>query len=186
MTPYDDDAHVIARSLDDPEAFAIIFDRHHDAIFSYVAKRIGLDEAADVASDVFVTAFRKRASFKPVRPEARPWLFGIAARMIARHRTARTRRLRLLPRVSGLTLPSGPADTEVLERDEIVRRSRMAAEALETLSNADRETLLLRVWAELSYEEIAEALDVPVGTVRSRINRARKKIRELFPGSEEV
>lgn len=165
------DAQVVSASIRDQGAFAEIFERHFDTVYGYLARRVGPELATDLASDVFLTAFERRARFDTGRAEALPWLYGIAANKLRGHRRSEERRLRALAR------------TPVLSGMDAGARSAIessVAEALVSLPLIDREVLLLFAWADLAYEEIAEALDIPVGTVRSRLNRARHALREVL------
>jgi RNA polymerase sigma-70 factor (ECF subfamily) len=168
------DSAAIASSLERPESFAVIFDRHYPAVHRYLARRIPSAQADDLASMTFVVAFERRRSFRPSSTSARPWLLGIATNLLhERHRLERRERgaLALLssePPTGADGLRPGArdgADTEQL------------AQALATLDPAQRDVLLLHAWEELSYEEIAEALEIPIGTVRSRLARARAHLR---------
>ncbi|MFC4059428.1 RNA polymerase sigma factor [Planomonospora corallina] len=178
-SPSSGDAALIERSLADPDAFAGLFDRHADEIHRYAARR--LDDAAsadDVTAETFLVAFRKRARYDLGRADARPWLYGIASNLISGHRRAETRRLRALARQA----PERAAGFEERSAERVTAdllRPALAA-ALTRLSSAERDLLLLVAWAELSYEEAAEALGIPVGTVRSRLSRTRTKIRRFL------
>lgn len=175
-----DDATLIAESLADPERFALVFDRHADDIHRYVSRRLGPDLADDVVSDTFLTAFRKRAAYDPSRADARPWLYGIASRLIRAHRRAETRRTRLLSRPPDV--PDEPFDERSAARVTSAQLQPRLAKVLTGLSAADRDLLLLVAWADLTYEECAAALGLPLGTVRSRLHRVRAKIRRAFGG----
>ncbi|WP_407564182.1 RNA polymerase sigma factor [Streptomyces sp. 184] len=172
----DGDAAVIEESLDRPEAFAELYDRYAPAIHRYVTRRLGTGAADDITADTFLAAFRARARFDSGRTSARPWLYGIAANLIGRHRRSEVRALRALAR----TGVDPVAHSWVDEADD-----RLAAEAahaplagaLAKLPAGDRHVLLLVAWADLSYAEVAEAMDIPIGTVRSRLSRARRKVR---------
>src|SRR5262245_11487226 len=93
------DGAAIAASVDDPDRFTGIFDRHFDAIYGYTARRLGRDVADDVGAAVFVEAFAGRTRFDSSRADARPWLYGIATNLIHRHRRTEARRLRAYARV---------------------------------------------------------------------------------------
>jgi RNA polymerase sigma factor (sigma-70 family) len=175
------DAQVIAASQGDPSVFAFVFDRHYDSVHRYLARRVGIDLADDLAAETFTTAFDVRRRYDAERPDARPWLFGIATNLVRHHRRSEARRLRAYARLDR------PADAEggfegVDARLDAERMGPAIAEALTRLSDGDRDTLLLFAWADLRYEEIAVALRIPVGTVRSRLNRARRRLRELLGG----
>jgi len=150
-----------------PQRFHAVVDRHFDAIAGFLARRVGPDAAQDLAQEVFVTAFRKRRKFDASYGSARPWLFGIASKAVASHRRDERRQLELLQRALALPEPT-VTPTEGLDPDLYA--------GLTDLARRDRDALLLHAWGELSYDEIAQALDVPVGTVRSRIHRARRQL----------
>src|SRR4051794_39885498 len=90
------DGDVIARSVGDPEAFVALFERHFRTIHGYLARRIGAETADDLAAEVFTQAFRVRARYRPETADARPWLYGIAANLLYKHRRTEARRLRAL------------------------------------------------------------------------------------------
>lgn len=170
------DATVIERSWTDPESFAVIFDRHAPAIHRYVGRRLGQALADDVVAETFLTAFRRRKQYDVTRADALPWLYGIASKLVARHRAAELRFYRLLQR----TATHDVADSHEDQTDaRVVAQAAQAALAssLARLNRRDRDVLLLVAWADLSYEAVAETLGVPVGTVRSRLNRARRIVR---------
>lgn len=173
------DVRAILRSRSEPQAFAEIFERHHDSIRRYLVRRLG-DPGNDLAAEVFVRAYSARARFDPSQGTVRPWLFGIAANLIRRHRRDERRRLASLARI-----PAEPRHDRDPASQPVAAGDRgLLFATLLRLSRGDRETLLLYAWGELSYAEIAAALDVPVGTVRSRIARARSRLqRELSAGT---
>jgi RNA polymerase sigma factor (sigma-70 family) len=179
------DAAIIERSSYDPEAFAILYVRHAAALYRYVARRLGEGVADDIVAHIFLSAFMKRARFDPsVSSDARPWLFGIAANLIGKHTRSELRMLRAYARTGTdpvLTQQVTTAD-EALNRIDFGTGQRDLAWALATLAKGDREVLLLIAWADLSYAEVAAALGIPVGTVRSRLNRARTRIRASLGG----
>ncbi|WP_432117490.1 RNA polymerase sigma factor [Streptomyces sp. bgisy032] len=170
------DAELITASLEEPERFAALFDRHAPAIHRYVTRRLGRDAADDVTAETFLTAFRIRARFDPARAGVRPWLYGIAAKQIGRHRREEVQALKLLARTGHDPVADSWTDAAD-DRLAAEAAARRLAGALARLSAGDRHVLLLFAWADLGYQEIAEALDIPVGTVRSRLNRARRKLR---------
>ncbi len=174
------DAETLARSVDEPDHFAIFYRRHTGAVLRYLRGRLSPDVAEDAAHEVFLRAFRQRASYEPRFPTARPWLLGIAANVIADHHRNEVRRLRALERES----VSRPAPRSEPTADVPELSAELAA-ALRRLSLGDREALLLTVWGELSYEETAAALGIAVGTVRSRIARARSFLRAELTSSAE-
>lgn len=171
MLPDAPDAETLSKSVEEPDHFATFYRRHVGTILRYLRGRLSPDVAEDAAHEVFLRAFRQRESYEARFPTARPWLYGIAANVIADHHRNEVRRLRALERESqaSTTAPLPRVDTPELSPE--------LAAALRRLSLGDREALLLTVWGELSYEETAAALDIAVGTVRSRIARARAFLR---------
>jgi RNA polymerase sigma-70 factor (ECF subfamily) len=174
-----DDATVIGLSRDEPEQFTVLFRRHAPHIQRYVARRLGPDAADDIVAETFLLAFRQRDRYDPGRADARPWLYGIATHLIGRHRRAEIRLYRALAR-TGADPVTAPFTDRVDDRVSASRASRQLATALARLPAELRDTLLLAAWSNLSYEEIAAALGVPVGTVRSRLSRARGKLRQAL------
>jgi RNA polymerase sigma factor (sigma-70 family) len=162
------DAVVIAASVADPGLFGALYERHLDAVAAYLTRRVGGALAEDLSAEVFVRAFRARSSFQPEHDTARPWLFGIAGNLVVDHRRAERRRLLILRRMAPPQSEHGPP--------ELAGISSELARCLLALPAADRDALLLVVWGELSYDEAATALGVPIGTVRSRISRARRRL----------
>ena len=170
------DGDLIARSLADPELFALLFDRHAAAVHRYLGRRVG-ELADDLLSETFLIAFRRRETYRAVHVEVRPWLIGIATNLVHGHVRAEQRRYRALARAAARPEP-GPADPgDSADRlDAEALRGPLAA-ALAGLQPRDRDVLLLFAWGQLGYEEIAAVVDVPIGTVRSRLNRARRQTR---------
>ena len=179
------DAAVIARSVGEPAAFADLFERHFSVIHRFLSLRAGEETAGDLASETFVIAFRRRAEYDLTRPDARPWLFGIATNLAReQHRSERRRRETWL-RLARERPPESEYD--VLAPLDAEVDSETLRAALAELSPEARDLLLLFACVGLSYEEIAEALSLPLGTVRSRIHRLRHKLSErLRLPAEEV
>jgi RNA polymerase sigma-70 factor (ECF subfamily) len=165
------DAAAISRSVRMPAAFEAIFERHFEAVHGYLARRAGRQRADDLASQTFVVAFERRTRFRLDASDARPWLLGIATKLLANDRRAEQRLLETVGQLSGDARHAVSPASSVLDSDRDV------AAALATLDTAQRDVLLLHAWGELSYEEIADALEIPVGTVRSRLSRARASLR---------
>jgi RNA polymerase sigma-70 factor (ECF subfamily) len=181
MTSAHSDASVIAASLAAPHRFAEIFDRHFATVYRFAERRVGRDQAAEVASETLARAFAKRGSFRPEAVDALPWLLGIASRLIRHERRRFVRYLAAIERVSAEIRTADHGDLGSVDRrlDAPAEWARMRA-ALLTLPDTDRELLLLVTWDELSYEEAAAVLDLPVGTVRSKLHRAKARLRELL------
>ena len=179
--PAGDDAAAIARSLADPEEFAVIFERHFDEIHRYLRRRHP-QEADELAAEVFTVAFDARARYRAIGDSARPWLYGIASNLLAKRRRSERRALRAHAR-AGARPDTGADEYErARERADAQRRSAAVAGALARLRGPERDTLLLYALSDLSYEEIAFALEVPIGTVRSRLARARTHAGEDLAG----
>ncbi|MFI0453478.1 RNA polymerase sigma factor [Actinomadura sp. 6N118] len=174
-----DDAGLIRRSLTEPEWFSGLFDRHGRRIYDYAARRLGADAAEDIVGETFFVAFRRRAAYNLAEPLARPWLYGIATNLIAKHRRTEERHYRTLLR-TGVDPAQEPIAEAAVRRVAAQAQDRRLAGALARLHRRDRDVLLLIAWADLTYEETAAALNIPVGTVRSRLNRARRTVRAAF------
>lgn len=171
------DAWLIGAARDDPSRFAPVFDRHFQAIYRFAARRLGSEVGKDIAADTFVVALARLKSYDDSRESALSWLYGIASNLIRNHRRTERRRFRLLAKLSNERVSPGWSDDpdRVLSRTVVTRA---VAQALGSLSSKEREALLLFVWAELPQAEIARLQQVAPATVRSRIFRARKELRE--------
>jgi RNA polymerase sigma factor (sigma-70 family) len=170
------DGELIARSVSEPEHFATLFDRHAASVHRYLGRRVG-DLADDLLSETFLIAFRRRAAYRPEHVEVRPWLIGIATNVVRGHVRSEQRRYRAVARAASERAPSGNVPDESDDRIAAASMRAPLAAALAGLKTRDRDVLLLFAYAQLSYEEIATVLDVPIGTVRSRLNRARRQTR---------
>ena len=186
MREWRTDADVLAASRCEPQVFIVIFDRHFAAISRYLGRRLRWPVAEELAAEVFATAFAARARYDVSRPDALPWLYGIAANAVRTHARREERELELVARAG-----ADPAVTRIDSTDGVASGLESTlAKGLLRLSVDEREVLLLFAWADLGYEQIAEALGIPVGTVKSRLNRARAGVRaalaELEGTYEEV
>jgi len=175
--PSDDALWLRARG-GDAEAFAGLFERHSRAIYNFCFRRTAdWSVAEDLMSIVFLEAWRRRAKDLP-SGMVRAWLYGIATFVVRNRRRTERRYRRALARLPReTTTPDFAGDVEARLTDE----SRMAVllEQLQTLPTREQDVLALCVWSGLSYEEAATGLGIPVGTVRSRLARARGRLREL-------
>ncbi len=180
------DRDVIAESMEDPTFFEIIHERHFSSIFRYVASRVGSQRAEDIASDVFLSAFDGRAKFRADYDSARPWLFGIATVHLASHLRQEARWLR--SRSAAIQQPSlaidGDWQDDVTQAIDAHHQARDAISALATMPEELRAAFLLHVVAECTYDEICAITDAPLGTVKSRISRARSRIAEVMEASD--
>jgi RNA polymerase sigma-70 factor (ECF subfamily) len=175
------DADVMAASLQEPGRFGALFDRHATVVFRFLVRRVGVDDADALLGEVFRVAFEKRATYDTARANARPWLYGIATNLLARHRRGEARRIRATARLLARQQPADDPADRVAGTIDARQLWPRVAEAVAGLPEDERDALLLYAWEQLSYEEVADALGVPVGTVRSRLNRARVRLRELRP-----
>lgn len=162
------DAELIRQSVGDSDAFAELYRRHRGSVARYVARGLGVEMCEDVAAEVFIRAFDGRARYVPERDSALPWLLGIANHLIGDHRRVEARRF--------AALSCAAVDRGSVPAPEIRAVAPGVVDELRRLPKHERDTLLLVVWGELSYEEAASGLGVPVGTVRSRIARARTRL----------
>ncbi|MET4061958.1 RNA polymerase sigma factor (sigma-70 family) [Arthrobacter sp. UYP6] len=170
------DKEIVELSRSDPAIFGELYDRHAPDIYRYAARRAGDFAAEDVMAETFLIAFERRASFSGQAEAVRPWLFGIAANLLRRHHRAEARMLRALAKDGRRGDCADRLEAVDAKVDADGDRFRMGA-ALQALAPIDREAILLYAWADLTYDGIATATGVPIGTVRSRINRARRKLR---------
>ncbi|MCW2983716.1 MAG: sigE 11 [Conexibacter sp.] len=169
----DEDIQALQRSLREPAAFDALFVRHHTAIRRYLYARIGEPALAeDLAAETFVRAFAARARFCDQGHGVRPWLFQIATNLLRDELRARGRRsVAAVPGEISVAPPGLPADPAL-------------GALLRELPREQLEVLLLHAWADLGYEEIAAALGIRVGTVRSRLHRARTHLKRALPTIE--
>lgn len=165
-------------------SFDEVFEAELAPLHRYLARRLGDAAADDLAAETFAVAFRRWADLD-ARP-VRPWLYGIAANLVRHHWRKEQRMLRAYARAH--PEPTFDDGDEASERiDAQVARARLAA-ALKDLRPVEREVLLLHAWAELSDAEIADALSLPLGTVKSHLSRVRSQLRNRLNtiGKEEI
>jgi RNA polymerase sigma-70 factor (ECF subfamily) len=165
----------------DEQAFGALFDRHHRAVYNYCFRRTADWSAAeDLASVVFLETWRRRGRVRMEHESLLPWLYGVATNVLRNHQRSLRRHRAALDRLPE-PVP-GPEDSElVAARVDDQRRMRAVLDKIGCLPVKDQEVLTLCAWEGLGYAEAAEALGIPVGTVRSRLNRAREKLREPEP-----
>ena len=148
-------------------SFDAVFAAEFAPLHRYLARRVGAAAADELAAETFAVAFRRWDRLDPERP-VRPWLYGIAANLMRHHWRKERRMLRAYARtgVDPVSVEDAPAED-----------TRELAAALAELRRDEREILLLHAWAELTDTEIAAALGIPAGTVKSRLSRTREKLR---------
>jgi RNA polymerase sigma-70 factor (ECF subfamily) len=173
-----DDRTVLAESRADPDQFVTLFDRHYSDIHRYARSRLGEGAAEDLAAETFLVAFRRRAAFDPGVGvgQVRSWLYGIATNLIHRYRRDEERRYRAMARIPDEPIDAGHDERVVVRLSAERIRGELAA-ALAALPARDRDVLLLMALGGLDHHEIAAALGIPYGTVCSRLNRVRRKVR---------
>jgi RNA polymerase sigma factor (sigma-70 family) len=173
------DADIVDRSIDDAAVFGAIFERHFTTVYRYLARRVGSAVADDLASQTFLVAFNRRRAFRPHEGGALPWLYRIATNLLSNHRRSEQRLLDGIARWGEQPAHLRPSVSQIAEETAMVNiELQQTAKVLAGLEPHHRDVLLLHIWAGLTYDEIAVALDVPLGTVRSRLSRARQTIRD--------
>jgi RNA polymerase sigma factor (sigma-70 family) len=178
-----DDAAVIESSWREPERFAILFDRHAPYIHRYLARRTGREAADDLVAETFLAAFAKRDRYDLSHADARPWLYGIATNLVGQHRRDEARQYRIRQAAAAEPETAGHAERVAADVTAQALRPVLGA-ALAALPDGDRDVLLLVAWEQLTYQEVSRALAIPVGTVRSRLHRARAKVRQVLAGTD--
>ena len=173
------EAELVVGFRTDPDRFTAVYDRYFRDIYRYVAGRLDVQAADDVAAETFLVAFGRRDRFDPARGGLRPWLFGIATNLVARHRRAEARHLRALAEAGGTNpRPADSHEARVVAAVAAQRQQPQLARALAQLTAGERDVVLLVALSQLSHEEVAQALGISYGTVGSRLSRARSKLRK--------
>lgn len=165
----------------DAEAFGVLFERHARPVYNFAFRRTANWAAAeDVASEVFLVAWRRRGEvvFGTETGSVLPWLLGVATNHLRNQRRGKRRADAAIARLDARAAQPDFSD-EILVR--MADEAQMAAvlAVVEQLPEHERDVLALCAWAGLDYADAALALEVPVGTVRSRLSRARSRLREL-------
>jgi RNA polymerase sigma factor (sigma-70 family) len=163
-------------------AFEALYSAHVGRIYGFLARRVGASLAEDLAAQTFFEAWAGRQRYDPTRGGSVGWLYGIATNLLRRHRRQEDSQLRAFARVGVDPTEEDFDESVVVDRLMVRAGWQRVATALAELSEIDRDILTLAGWAKLSYDEIAEALALPIGTVKSRLNRARTHLaRRLAP-----
>jgi RNA polymerase sigma-70 factor (ECF subfamily) len=165
----------------DAEAFGALFERHSRAVYNFAFRSTANWAAAeDAASDVFLTAWRRRSEvvFTTESGSVLPWLLGVAANQLRNQRRTKRRAATALVRLNAKEVQPDHSDETVGRLADEAQMAEVHA-VVEQLPEQERDVLALCAWAGLDYAEAAIALAVPVGTVRSRLSRARTHLREL-------
>lgn len=149
------------------------FDEHVDALYRYISRRVGDDLARDVVSETFRVALERVGVFDETKGTERAWLFGIATNVLRRHRRTELRLFRNQVRAVLRETPPDDAIHDVEDTVDAATRWQRLADALDQLSDDDRDLLVLTAWEQMSSVEVALVLGIPPGTVRSRLHRIR-------------
>lgn len=174
------DGEIVRTSLEDPQAFGEIFDRHASTVHRFLSSHAGVDVSEDLLSEVFLTAFRGRKTYDDRFGTVVPWLLGIASNVLRHHYRSEGRRSALLSR---LGQRSGRIDGVLDDiAADVERRTEIddVEHVVDAIEVRYRDALILYAAFDLSYEEVAQSLNVRIGTVRSRISRGRTQLRELL------
>jgi RNA polymerase sigma factor (sigma-70 family) len=165
--------------LAEPDDLAGLYDRHARQLHGYLARRVGPEAADDLVAEAFLVVWERRHAFDPERAGVRAWLYGVATNLLRHHARSEVRRLRAWARHGGAASPSDDVSARVASRADAGALSARLAEAIAALRVEERDVLLLVAWADLTPAEIAEVRGIPVATVRTRLHRARTKLRGL-------
>jgi RNA polymerase sigma-70 factor (ECF subfamily) len=167
---------------DDAGAFGELYERHARSVQSYCLWRTAaLQLAEDVTATTFLEAWRRRRRLELTTESAAPLLLGMATNLMRNHWRGQRRHARALERIAKADSQLSPShEDEVAARVDAMLQVREAGAAIRALPLREREVLALLAWGELSYVETAAALGVPVGTVRSRVSRARSRLGDAF------
>ena len=164
------------------DAFGLLFERHVRTVYNYCFRRTGdWSQAEELTAVVFLEAWRRRRDVQLERDDALPWLLGVATNVVRNLRRTRRRYRSAIERLPREQVADFAVDVD--ERLDDERRMRAVLRVVGKLPRDDQDVLAVCVWEGLTYEEAALALDIPVGTVRSRLSRARARLRELVAGS---
>lgn len=171
------DAELAGEIRDDPDgSFGLLFEQYSTLIYNYCFRQTASwDLAEDLTSTVFLEAWRSRHRLRVQNDSVLPWLYGIATNVCRRQRRTSVRRWRAMRRLPPELDEPDPAE-QVAERLDDERRMSDVLAVIDRLPTGERDVVMLVVWEELDYQSAAVALDIPIGTVRSRLNRARRRL----------
>ncbi len=166
------------RPNDDATRFRRVFDQNYRALLAYALRRTpDRADAEDVVSETFAVAWRRLSKLPGDEREQRMWLYGIARRVLSNQHRSAVRSSRLAQRVQALDLIESPAADAAIEDAADIAH---ALDALDELSERDRELVTLALWEELSNSEIATVTGTSVANVSVRLHRAKKRLRGHF------
>ncbi len=165
-------------TIDATDAARELFTAHAADLHAYAARRVGRDVAQDVVAETFRQVIESWDTFDSERGSRRGWLFGIATNVMRRHWRTERRRIETLARAVGRELRSS-SDDQLSGVDARIDADGEAIGVLEVvaeLSPQDRELLTLVAWEEMAHRDVADILNIPAGTVRSRLHRIRRQL----------
>jgi RNA polymerase sigma-70 factor (ECF subfamily) len=170
-------ASLDVRSGDPAIVFASLFDAHASGLHRYLSRRVGA-VADDLVAETFMAGMANREGYDPSKADPRAWLYGIATNLLRRHFRQELRGLVATAKAAAAVSINGsdPGDEVSDQVDARARIGRLAS-GIAALNQDDRDVLLLTAWAGLDSIEVAQALGIPVGTVRSRLHRVRRQLR---------
>jgi RNA polymerase sigma factor (sigma-70 family) len=178
------DEELLERSATDPFAFGVFYDRHSDAVLSYLRRRTGdTEEALDLTSDVFISALDSRKSYDPEEGPARGWLFGIVNNIV---RSERKRRAIERLKWRRFRMPGFEFSDQAIEDAEAVIDASEAGllKGLERLSPAERDAVKARIIDERDYADIARDQNSTEAAIRQRVSRGLNKLGRMMKGGE--
>jgi RNA polymerase sigma-70 factor (ECF subfamily) len=179
----DDDASVQPHTVE-KDAFASAFVEHAPRLLKYLSRQLEPAQAEDVLGETFCVAWQQRDRYDADAGSMAAWLFGIAVRKAAGHKRSFVRASRAAARLCVFPAISDDEADRVAEQVDARTTTAQLATALRALPGRDRNVLLLSTWAQLDHAEIAAALNIPAGTVRSRLHRARKALLAALPADQ--
>lgn len=179
------DAELWARAAaGDPSSFGEIFDRHSNALYNYCFRRTAdWALAEDLTSAVFLEAWRRRNDVRLESQSALPWLYGVATNVLRNHRRSLRRHRAALERLPIDRARQPDFADEASARLDDIRQMRALLLLLAQLPRREQDVIGLCDWSGLSYADVALALNLPIGTVRSRLARGRRRLAELARAS---
>jgi RNA polymerase sigma-70 factor (ECF subfamily) len=165
------------RSGDPATVFASLFDAHASGLHRYLSRRVGA-VADDLVAETFLAGMASREGYDQSKADPRAWLYGIATNLLRRHFRQEVRGLAATAKAAAEVTINGSDPGEAVS-DQVDAQARIGrlASGIAALNQDDRDVLLLTAWAGLDSNEVAQALDIPVGTVRSRLHRVRRQLR---------
>lgn len=185
--PPENDKEILAQIKEDPQAFALLYDRYYDAIFSYVFRRLAIYEAArDITAETFLKAFQYINSFKWKGIPVSAWIYRIATNEInlyfrrSKYKTSGIDALAHVAYDEGIETEKAALEKALQENNEFMTVQKQ----LRALKTRYQEVIALRYFEEKSIREISEILDKNEGTVKSLLSRGLEKLRQRILNPE--